>query len=172
MKIEIDKLPAALEVLGAQAFLWGGPGVTITALPPKLKALEGYTFNGCPNVKITELGSNDGSSALWYLASNALAYAGRNHGGAINVNVYKSVAVIGASAFSNYLSSNAHYNFYRKVDVDGTTEYYAEILNNQPDTNGNKSHPNITISGNPNTVSMGIYKATGGEDEHYTFIQS
>ena len=173
MKVQIDKLPASLEVLGAQAFLWGGPGITITTLPNNLQVLYSYTFNGCPNVKITELGSNDGSgSKLWRLDDYALSYAGTAHGGEIIVNVYKSVTTIGNQAFYNYLTDNAYYNFYRHVDVTGATDYFAEAAENKPNYNGNKSHPNITISGSPSTVSMGIYKAPDGQDEHYSYIES
>ena len=170
MKVKIDKLPEKLETLGSSAFCWCGTDITITSLPKGLKELYSFTFNACPNVCITEFGSNDGSSALWHIDSNAMANSGSNYKDKIYINIRNSVSVIGQNAFDDYLSTNAFYYFYRTVGSDGSTDYYATTKNGAPDTSGAKSHPNLEITGSPNTVSMGIYKAPADQSQPYEYI--
>lgn len=171
MKTAIDKLPDNLEELGAQAFCYGGDNIKINSLPPKLKALYAFTFNTCPNVCITDFGSNDGSAKLWYIASHAMANCGKNFGGKRYVNIYHSIEAIAENAFADYLSHEAHYNFYRFVDSQGNTDYYASIQGDAVNYQGDKSHPNIAVSGGvQNTVSMGIHKVADNSELNYTYI--
>jgi hypothetical protein len=170
MQIEINKLPEQLETLGAFAFCYGGDGVKITSLPKTLKAIYTFTFNDCDNVYIDTFGSNDGSTALWHIAQNAMANCGKNYRGVKSVSIYESIKVIGQNAFNEYLTNDAHYYFYRLVDTSGNTEYYAEVnSDNTINYSGKKSHPDMTISGNPEIVSMGIPTNPTG-DPHYTYI--
>ena len=152
MSLVISTLPDSIEILHGHAFYLGGPGVEITTLPKKLHTLGSNVFHSCPNVCITELGSNDGSYALHTLSNAALQEAGKNYIDNKTVHIYSSVQCIGGQAFSNYLSSNAQFIFYNTLDHENTPPniyYYAttdKVLTNLSSPDGSGAIENGVLS--------------------------
>lgn len=104
MKLVLEELPKNLTAMGESAFWKGGPGIHITKLPPKLTVLSGSCFYDCENVKISEFGSNDGSSALKTIATYALKDAGSGSVGptVTEIIIYNSVVNIESNALQDY----------------------------------------------------------------------
>ena len=126
MTVHIQKLPSGLKYLKSGAFnsfigTSGNVNITISELPLSLTKLEPWTFGNCPNVNITEFGSNTLGQGLTTIKSAALYKAGS---GVETVNIYKSVTHLGTivglesyGAFSGYGDNTLKImNFYKPYE--------------------------------------------------------
>ena len=102
--LQLNSLPANLITLGSGAFQSGGEGIRITVIPSGVQTLESWTFNGCPNVKITTFGGANGESNLTTIKNNCFNSAGNGSvGNAIeDIIINYSVENIEALAFYSY----------------------------------------------------------------------
>lgn len=102
--LQLNNLPANLITLGSGAFQSGGEGIRITVIPSGVQTLESWTFNGCPNVKITTFGGANGESNLTTIKNNCFNSAGNGSiGNAIEeIVINYSVESIEALAFYDY----------------------------------------------------------------------
>ncbi len=103
MQVEINELPSALTSIGMGAFAGAGPNVRISKLPRGLSVIPSYTFNGAPNVKISQFGGSDGSGVT-QIGTGAFENAGGGSWGdtLTRIEVHISVNAIYANAFLNY----------------------------------------------------------------------
>lgn len=58
MQVHISALPSSLTTLGTKAFWRGGKNITITSIPSGLNQIPSMTFAFCPNVAISDFGTN------------------------------------------------------------------------------------------------------------------
>ena len=100
------------------AFFNAGPNVVITKIPNGLAELNSGVFEYCPNVKISEFGSNDGSSQLWYIGPRALSNTANGSVGAplTSITIYKSVNTIGTNAFSSCASNTLETVYFSQAE--------------------------------------------------------
>ena len=112
--LQLSQLPENLEDLGARAFSRCGTSIAINSLPPSLKYLQNYAFNGCPCIDIRNI--HDGIK----LSQNALRYCGQ----AIEVDQETTITVnisatsideaqgkIGQDAFESYMNNKPKFKF-------------------------------------------------------------
>ena len=123
--LELSHLPMNLVELGGGAFQSAGPGIKITSIPHGIETLTSWTFNGCPNVKISIFGGNNGESKLKVIESNCFNNAG-NGVSEISVEdviINYSVERIDALAFYGY-AINTLKNVYFARPYEGSPAPY------------------------------------------------
>ena len=128
MQVNVNELPSSLTHLGMGAFMSGGPNVKVTKIPKGLKILPAYCFQSCDNVKISSFGSNDNSAILEEIGQACFSSAGNgSYGESVErIDIYKTVNLIGNSAFNKYCQSTLQTAGFYKYDaaddgVYGTT---------------------------------------------------
>ena len=96
--MHIDTLPSELETLGEGAFI-ANKGLSINKLPKKLEAIPNGCFKWCPNIYITEFGSDD--SILNSIGKQAFDGSATNTG-LSSLYIHKNIKTIDTNAFYNY----------------------------------------------------------------------
>jgi hypothetical protein len=119
----LTALPASLKTIGGSAFQSSGPGIQITSLPDGIEIIPAWTFNGCPNVKISEFGG--GSSELKEIGENSFNNAGNGDGkpDVEDINIHSSVEIIGADAFAGYATKTLKHVYFARPWEDGESVY-------------------------------------------------
>ena len=76
----------------------------MTNIPSGVTSLESYTFNGCPNVKITSFGNVENGNSITEIDASCFLHAGNGNIGpdVTEIVIGKSVHTIGENAFGNY----------------------------------------------------------------------
>lgn len=125
--LELNGLPRDLVSLGGGAFQSCGPGVRITSIPAGIETLASWTFNGCPNVKISVFGGANGESALKTIENNCFHSAGNGDSDiAVTEIIFNySVEKIGVSAFYNYAKNTLKDVYFARSD-ENTQSVYGE----------------------------------------------
>lgn len=123
--LELTALPKNLIELGSGAFQTGGAGIKLTSLPMGLELLAAWTFNGCPNVKITTFGGVNGESRLKTIENNCFNSAGNGTSEASvdEIIINYSVEKIDSNAFSGY-GRNTLKSVYFARPYEGTPAPY------------------------------------------------
>jgi hypothetical protein len=123
--LQLNALPANLTELGGGAFQSGGEGIRITSIPNGIEILSSWTFNGCPNVKISTFGGKNGESSLRTIENNCFNNAGNGTFGAAieDIVINYSVEKIGVNAFYNY-AYNTIKNVYFARPYEGSPAPY------------------------------------------------
>lgn len=85
MNFFMRELPTKLVALGIGAFTIAGPNVHISKIPVGLETIQGSAFALTPNVRISEFGSDDGTSVLQSIGSSAF------YGAGVNNNIYGQI---------------------------------------------------------------------------------
>lgn len=104
MIVSINELPTSLTILGGSAFQNGGPNIKVTKIPDGIVDLPSYTFSRCPNVKISEFGSDGSGSKLTSIGTQCFAQSatGNIGGDVTSVVFHPSITTIGTQAFQQY----------------------------------------------------------------------
>ena len=115
-KLNLTSLPKNLESIGMAAFMSCGEGLQITSIPGGVKTIPSYTFYGCPNVKISNFGSDDSSSQLTTIGQNAFNNAGNGNIGPNVTTVYinHSVTTVDKQAFTSYSKSTLDSVYFKR----------------------------------------------------------
>lgn len=122
----LTALPTSLKTIGGSAFQSSGPGIQITSLPADIEVIPAWTFNGCPNVKISEFGG--GPSKLREIGSNSFNNAGKGNGkpDVEDINIHYSVEIIGDNAFKGYATNTLKNVYFARPWEDG--ESYGKLV--------------------------------------------
>ena len=122
----LTALPTSLKTIGGSAFQSSGPGIQITSLPADIEVIPAWTFNGCPNVKISEFGG--GSSKLKEIGANSFNSAGKGNGkpDVEDINIHYSVEIIGEDAFKGYATNTLKNVYFARPWEDG--ESYGKLV--------------------------------------------
>ena len=122
----LTALPTSLKTIGGSAFQSSGPGIQITSLPADIEVIPAWTFNGCPNVKISEFGG--GSSKLKEIGENSFNSAGKGNGkpDVEDINIHYSVEIIGKDAFKGYATNTLKNVYFARPWEDG--ESYGKLV--------------------------------------------
>lgn len=122
----LTALPTSLKTIGGSAFQSSGPGIQITSLPADIEVIPAWTFNGCPNVKISEFGG--GSSKLKEIGENSFNNAGKGNGkpDVEDINIHYSVEIIGKDAFKGYATNTLKNVYFARPWEDG--ESYGKLV--------------------------------------------
>ena len=126
-KLQLTSLPKKLKELGMSVFQSAGEGIKITELPSELEALNSWTFNGCPNVKISVFGGANGESKLKLIGQSCFQNAGN---GTEDISVTEivinhSVEKIDADAFKDYAVNTLKDVYFARSD-ENTLEAYGQ----------------------------------------------
>lgn len=115
MKVNISKLPANLIVLGSGAFQRAGPNITISELPKGIVDLQSFVFHSCPNVVISEFGSDGTGSKLVSIGTQAFWGAGK---GVSSITFNPSVKSISNGAFTEYGTGSLQNVYFANAEGD------------------------------------------------------
>ena len=119
-KLEMNELPENLETLGANAFR-SCKKIVVTTIPKLLTVLPDFCFVFCPNVKISEFGSKDGSTSRLYTIGNQCLYSAGNgmEGQQVtSITIYDSVQDIRSAAFEDYAYNSLKSVYFTRPDTD------------------------------------------------------
>ena len=110
--LELDHLPDSLTHLGGHCFRESNISIRDNAdhraIPAGITEIPDSCFRGAPNVKVNQLGSNDGSYHLQTIGPNAFKQTDEQgeHAQITDLYIYKSVKSIGSDAFTDYGSDS------------------------------------------------------------------
>ena len=77
LKVNIKELPSALTTLGNNCFYCGGDNIEITFIPPNVSQIPQWCFAYCPNVNISNFGSENLGTGLQLISTGALYDSGK-----------------------------------------------------------------------------------------------
>ena len=106
MEIKCSKLSDTITSIGHSAFYKGGENITIDKLPANLLTLNDWSFHQCPNIKITEFGS-DTLPGLSRIGIQTFSRSGSSITGDIYIkaSITELYNVAGAGPFEKYGSN-------------------------------------------------------------------
>lgn len=154
LKVQINELPENLETIGMSAFWNAGPNVYITKIPNKVEIINNSAFYNCENVVITHLGSDDGSSKLRSIDTQAFHSCAKNSIPGNAIYIFKSVTFLGRGIFENGFNSleniyirNSQDSYQTSIGENLSTKDENWYLFTSQDTSGNtRKDVNITFN--------------------------